>query len=98
MENNKYEKLERIFIEYIINLVGPNYENDIYRSEKLKLMISIIKNCFSTEKNIIPHIFLFGSFPMKTYLPDSDMDITIILEDKQTNTIITKYSHEFLNK
>ena len=94
----KFFKLERILVDYIINLIGPNTENELDRSEKLNTMKKIINNSFCLEKNIIPHIFCFGSFPLKTYLPDSDMDITIILEDKQTNTIITNFSFEFLNK
>lgn len=95
---NKFEKLERIFVEYIINLIGPNEEIEIERSEKLKIMKKILTSSFSIEDNTVPHIFCFGSFPMKTYLPDSDMDITIILEDKETGSIITQYSYEFLNK
>lgn len=95
---NKFEKLERTFVDYIINLIGPNEENEQERSEKLEIMKGIITSSFESESNIIPHVFCFGSFPMKTYLPESDMDITIILEDRQTGTIITKYSFEFLNK
>jgi len=95
---NKFEQIDKIFVEYIIHLIGPNEENEFERSEKLKIMKKLITNSFSTEDHIIPHIFCFGSFPMKTYLPDSDIDITIILEDKLTKTIITNYSYEFLNK
>ncbi len=95
---NKFEKLERTFVDYVINLVGPNKVNEMERSEKLEIMKHIIKSSFESESNIIPHIFCFGSFPMKTYLPESDMDVTIVLEDCQKGTIITKYSYEFLNK
>jgi DNA polymerase sigma len=95
---NKFEKLERIYVEYIINLIGPNEEIEYERCEKFKIVKKILTNSFITEDNIIPHIFCFGSFPMKTYLPDSDMDITIILEDSHTGNIITHYSYEFLNK
>jgi hypothetical protein len=94
----KFNKLESLFVEHILSLIGPNRENDYDRNEKLFLMKNIIISSLINEPNIIPHIFCYGSFPMKTYLPDSDMDITIILEDKITNNIITNYSYEYLNK
>lgn len=95
---NKFEQLEKTFVQYIINLIGPSQENEIERSEKFEIMKRLITRSFESEMDIIPHIFCFGSFPMKTYLPESDMDVTIILEDKQTGMIITNYSYEYLNK
>jgi len=94
----KFSKLENLFVEHILNLIGPNRANDYDRSEKFFIMKNIIQSSLINETNIIPHIFCYGSFPMKTYLPDSDMDITIILEDKTTNCIITNYSFDYLNR
>ncbi len=97
MEYN-YKQLENNFVDYILNLVGPNFEIDKSRELKFLFIKNIILKAFYMEHSIIPHIFCYGSYPLRTYLPDSDMDITIILEDKSTKTIITNYSYEFLNK
>lgn len=94
----KFSKLENLFVEHILNLIGPNRANDYDRNEKLFIIRNIIQSALINEHNIIPHIFCYGSFPMKTYLPDSDMDITIILEDKTTQSIKTNYSFEYLNR
>ena len=97
MESN-YFQIENKFCDYIVNIIGPNQEQDLLREHKFKSIKNIIQNAFYMDHNIIPHIFSFGSYSLKTYLPDSDMDITIILEDKSTNQIISNYSYEYLNK
>lgn len=97
MECN-YEQIEKNFTDYIINTIGPNTDIDYTRELKFKSIKKIIQDAFYMEHGIIPHVFSFGSFPLRTYLPDSDMDITIILEDKTTKTIISNYSYEYLNK
>jgi DNA polymerase sigma len=93
-----YSKLENNFVEYILNLIGPNIELDKSREIKFHALKNIISKAFFIDQTIIPHFFCYGSYPLQTYLPDSDMDVTIILEDKNTHTIITNYSYEFLNK
>jgi DNA polymerase sigma len=97
MECN-YSQIENNFTEYILSIIGSNLEQDLSREMKFKMIKNIILNGFAFEQGIIPHIFSFGSFPLRTYLPDSDMDITIILEDKTTGSIISNYSYDYLNK
>lgn len=97
MEINFFQ-LETNFTDYIISLVGPSVEQDYVRESKLNQIKYIITKAFQSEQNIKPHIYSFGSFPIRTYLPDSDLDVTIILEDLETQTIITNYSYEYLNK
>jgi DNA polymerase sigma len=97
MEIN-FPQIEKKFTDYIINIIGPSQELDNSRESKFNKIKHILQKAFIQEKGIKFHIFSFGSFPMRTYLPDSDMDITIILEDIQTKTIISNYSYEYLNK
>lgn len=96
MEYN-YAQIDNNFADYIINLIGPSSERDESRENKFKSIKKIILKSFQ-DQNIIPHIFSFGSFPMRTYLPDSDIDITIILEDKNSKAIMTNYTYDYLNK
>ncbi len=93
-----YTRIENNFRDYIISTLGPSEDHDYSREYKFKSIKKIIQNGFAAEPGIIAHVFSFGSFPLRTYLPDSDMDITVILEDKTTNQIISNLSYEFLNK
>ena len=96
LENN-YNLIERNFVDYIINLVGPNKESDEIRQSKLSIIKQIIVNGFK-EPDIIVHVFCFGSFPFKDYHKDSDIDVTVVLEDKSTHKLITMNSNEYLNR
>jgi DNA polymerase sigma len=92
-------KLESVFVEYILDLLGPNDDLDKLRIEKFEFIKKIIKEGFAKEyPEIEPHIFLFGSFPLKTYLHESDLDVTIIFQDKITKTFFLNNSFDFLNK
>jgi hypothetical protein len=110
-----YEKIEKKFAEYIINLHGPNLDQDKSREMKYEFIKNLILNYFenfgkdqnahgaknsdgSTEIKLKPHIFCFGSYPLKTYLQDSDLDITIIFEDKLKGTYLLNNSFDFLNR
>lgn len=93
-----YKLLEKNFTDYIINLLGPNEDLDFQRENKFNCLRGIIITSFIQEIGIIPHVFCFGSFPLKTYLQESDLDITIILEDKIKGTMLSNYSYDYLNK
>jgi DNA polymerase sigma len=93
-----YKLLEKHFADYILNLLGPNEELDSNREKKFNVLRGIVIGSFIQEIGIIPHVFCFGSFPLKTYLQESDLDITIILEDKIKGTMLSNYSYDYLNK
>jgi DNA polymerase sigma len=93
-----FTRIENNFRDYILRALGPNLDHDYSREIKFKAIKKIIQNGFAAEPGIIAHVFSFGSFPLRTYLPDSDMDITVILEDRSTNQIISNLSYEYLNK
>lgn len=92
-----FTKLENFFVDFILSKVGPTPESDNSREEKFSKIKNILVEAFNNE-NYIPHIFSFGSCSTKTYLTDSDLDITIIFEEKSTNKFAINTSLEFLNK
>jgi hypothetical protein len=94
-----YKKVENCYSDYIISLVGPNEELDRQREEKFIKIKELILSAFEKEScEYIPHIYCFGSFPLKMYLQDSDLDITIMFEDKEKGTYITSFSFDFINR
>lgn len=90
-------KLENNLVDFILKIVGPNKDSDKFRMEKFNLIKEVLKEAFKDE-NYIPHIFSFGSCSTKTYLQDSDIDITIAFQEKVDNKFAIDTSLEFLNK
>jgi len=90
--------LENQFTDYIINLLGPNEEQDKLREMKYTIIKKLIISAISVETSITAHVFCFGSYPLKSYLPESDVDITLVLEDKFKGNLFVTYSFDFLNK
>ena len=92
-----YVKIENVFTDFIIDLVGPNPERDNIRNLKFAMIKPIMEKALCYEfKDFIPHIFTYGSFSIKTYLKDADIDITILFEDKNTHKLINP-SIEIIN-
>jgi len=92
-----FTKLDNFFVDFILSKVGPTPESDKYREEKFANIKNLLTEAFKDD-SYIPHIFSFGSCSTKTYLTDSDLDITIIFEEKSTNKFAINTSLEFLNK
>ncbi len=86
-----YSEIDTKFANYIISLIGPNEIENQRRDEKFKLLKSILESSFK-ESEIKLRLFNFGSFPLRTYLPESDMDVTLILEDAEGR--VTNLSQE----
>ena len=89
-------KLEHTFTDFIINLVGPSHERDLDRQQKYKTVKTLLNNTFKTSEYIY-HIFTYGSFPIKSYLKDADIDITILFENKTTHLLETSLPFDHIN-
>lgn len=93
------DSINKCFVEYILNLVGPSSQQNKSRESKLGIIRKVIQDTLDkdVELNLETRVFCFGSYPTQTYLPDSDLDITVMLVDKQTKHPFTSYSYEMFN-
>ena len=94
----EFKQIEKLFCELIVDIVGPNNEQDAQREDRIKIIKEIILKSIEVEDNIIPHVISFGSFRLKSYLQESDIDITVILEEKDSGVLHSNYSFDYLNK
>lgn len=62
----------------ILNAIQPIFASDRSRNEIINYVQTLIKDRLGIE------VFLFGSVPLKTYLPDGDIDLTVLTpQDKE---------------
>ncbi|XP_023640956.1 uncharacterized protein LOC17890507 isoform X2 [Capsella rubella] len=59
-------------VQEILCVIQPIYLSDRSRNEIIDYFQTLIKDRFGIE------VFLFGSVPLKTYLPDGDIDLTVL--------------------
>lgn len=84
-----YVKIEELFVDYILNKLGPNSETENIRSEVLEKITTIINDILQKDMvDYITYVIPYGSYPVKTYLNDADIDITICFKSKKSNKII----------
>ena len=94
-----YKKIEELFVDFILDIVGPNTERENERNINFSIIKNIIINKFNInfpEYNI--YILPYGSFPTKTYLKNADIDITIFFEEKSSQKILIDIPLELINK
>ncbi|MCQ2819847.1 MAG: nucleotidyltransferase domain-containing protein [archaeon] len=90
MEMNNF-KIERVFSNYMLDLIGPTEEretkfNSVFKMVKIIISERLNKKFPDYESKIFP----YGSVPLKTYLKDSDVDITIFFSKKANEEIKTE--------
>ena len=84
-----YVKIEELFVDYILNKLGPNSETENIRSEVLEKITTIINDILQKDMvDYIIYVIPYGSYPVKTYLNDADIDITICFKSKKSNKMI----------
>ena len=94
-----YNKIEELYVDFILDLIGPNLEREKERNTNLSIVKGIITNIFNKKlPDYITHIFPYGSFPMKTYLKNADIDLTIFFESKFEQKILIDLPIEIINK
>ncbi|KAJ8771050.1 hypothetical protein K2173_023375 [Erythroxylum novogranatense] len=56
----------------VLYVIEPVFASDQRRREVIEYLQKLIKGCYATE------VFAFGSVPLKTYVPDGDIDLTVV--------------------
>jgi len=93
-----YKKIEELFVDFILELTGPNPNLEEERSLNFSIVKGIIIDIFNKNFPLYnTYIFPYGSYPMKSYLKNADIDITIFLQSKQENKITTDIQNEIIN-
>ena len=94
-----YKKIEELFVDFILKILGPNDERENERNNNLKIIEGIISNILTKIlPDYIIHILPYGSFPVKTYLKDADVDITIFFESKSEKKILIDIPIQIIDK
>eukprot|EP00803_Ostreobium_quekettii_P008927 evm.model.scf_1310.2 EVM.evm.TU.scf_1310.2 scf_1310:6764-17692(+) len=66
-------------VDELIRLVRPARESERRRYAIADYISGIITQCFSPEHKV--EAFMFGSVPLRTYLPDGDIDLSIFCKE-----------------
>ena len=74
--SSNLREAEDLFLRYFLTKVAPSEDSEIRRSE----IFSKIKSIIETATGAL--VFRYGSDPLKTYLPESDVDITVIRKER----------------
>ena len=94
-----YQKIEELFVDFILEIIGPTEEKENKRKGIILLIKSIIVNMFNTKlPDYEIYLIPYGSFPCKTYLKDANIDITIFFESKSSKKILNEIPIELINK
>ena len=86
-----YKKIEELYVDFILDLTGPSQQLEEVRETNFTIVKNIIFNVLN--KNFPAHnayILPYGSYPMKSYLKNADIDITIFLQSKEEEKSIVK--------
>ena len=86
-----YKKIEELYVDFILDLTGPSQQLETDRETNFTIVKNIIFNVLN--KNFPAHnayILPYGSYPMKSYLKNADIDITIFLQSKEEEKSIVK--------
>ena len=90
-----YKKIEELFVDYILSTIGPNAETETERNNVLYKIKEIIENILRKAlPDFIIYVIPYGSFPVKTYLKDADIDITIFFYSKIDKILLLNIDNE----
>ena len=94
-----YNKIEELFVDFILDITGPTLERESERSVNLKIVEGIITKIFQIKlPDFTTYLLPYGSYPIKTYLKNADIDITIFFESKIDKKILIELPLELINK
>ena len=93
-----YKKIEELYVDYILDLTGPTAESEKERETKFSIVKGIIIDILNKKYPYCnTYILPYGSYPMKSYLKNADIDLTIFLQPKQEKNIIIEMPFEMIN-
>eukprot|EP00826_Nyctotherus_ovalis_P057727 TRINITY_DN7901_c0_g1_i10.p1 TRINITY_DN7901_c0_g1~~TRINITY_DN7901_c0_g1_i10.p1 ORF type:complete len:106 (-),score=24.70 TRINITY_DN7901_c0_g1_i10:41-358(-) len=70
------------FSDDIIAVVGPTYQAAMTRDQIFDSIRKFIHYIFiSAYPNLTCSVYMYGSVPLKTFLVDSDIDISLVVSD-----------------
>ena len=94
-----YKKIEDLFVDFILNKIGPNTERENERNNNLSIVQTIILNILTKRlPDYNSYVLPYGSFPIKTYLKNADIDITIVFESKAEKKILIDLPTDLIDK
>ena len=94
-----YKKIEDLFVDFILNKIGPTIERENERNNYLSIIRNKILNILTNElPDYNTYVLPYGSFPIKTYLKNADIDITIFFTGKLDNKILLDLPLDLIDK
>jgi len=63
-------------MDYFLNSLGPSNESEQRRAFIFEKVKQIVHKAYGGADKV--QVLKYGSDPLKTYLPDSDIDITVL--------------------
>ncbi len=94
-----YNKIEELYVDFILDIIGPNLEREMERNTNLNIVKDIIIKIFNNKlPDYETFIFPYGSYPIKTYLKNADIDITIFFESKSEHKVLIDLPIDLINK
>jgi len=94
-----YNKVEQLYVDFILDLIGPNQDRENQRKINLSIVKDIITKTFDSKlPDFKTYIKAYGSYPIKTYLNNADIDITIFFESKKEQKVLLELPIDVINK
>ncbi len=94
-----YSKIEELYVDFILDMIGPSLERELERNTNLNIVKDIIINIFENKlPDYQTYIFPYGSYPIKTYLKNADIDITIFFVSKSEHKVFFDLPIDLINK
>ena len=94
-----YNKIEELYVDFILEIIGPTLETENERNINLSIVKGIITKIFEEKlPDYTTYLLPYGSFPIKTYLKNADIDITIFFESKSEKKVLLELPVDLINK
>ncbi|XP_027902202.1 uncharacterized protein LOC114162489 [Vigna unguiculata] len=78
----------------LLTHIQPNHTSEAHRNAVLSYLRSLIVNSVSVPCQVFP----FGSVPLKTYIPDGDIDLTVFCDNQHSEDRLIQDIHRILER